>query len=309
MSEVSLDRLLILFSAGLGLMVLGGLNFLLNGVSRRVRMSLGGCAAFACTLAPLAIASPYVSAISFSVVLLGFGFLTAVSSATATKLFQSAMTIARRPSVHAAILVASGVTLMVGSLSHFSFDEDSSIEDDMAWMTEVCTRPPTHISTEDAAETDLGTSIPLKRTNEVRTQGVVDKLEKDVLSKSAFTERLIRSQPASDICNCHGWVFTGGRYWLSPEDVEQVLKDNGYQLVSDPRPGDVVIYRQGTTITHTAIIHSNPQTSTQLVEGKWGWMGVFIHRLEDTPYGTVRDFYRSARPGHVLRGLEGRRSE
>ena len=309
MSETAIDRLLILFSAGVGLMVLGGLNYLLNGQSRRLRMSLGGCAAIACTLAPLSIASAQVSAISFGVILLGMGFLAAITAPRVASLFQSVTTFARRPSVHAAILVGSGVVLMAASLTHFESEEEASFNRDMAWMAESISRPPSHLSTEDSATTDAGNTVGLHAPDVARSQEVITSAEQKVLSSFAYSERLIRLQPASDVCNCHGWVFTGGRYWISPEDVEQALKENGYQPVSDPRAGDVVIYRQGQMISHTAIVRTSGPGEPLLVEGKWGWMGVFLHRIDDSPYGRVHELYRSTRGGHVLHGLEERPAE
>lgn len=304
MSEVSLDRLLILFSAGLGLMVLGGLNYLLSRHNWYVRMSIGGFAAGVCALAPLAVATPKVSAASFGLILLGVGFLAAITAAGTTSLFHSIATFARRTSVQAAIVVGSGVALMAGSLTYYEFEEDASMNLDAVWMSEVFAQPLVHISNEESAETDEGEFIALKTPNEVRAQWDIDHAEKQVLSQGIYNERLIRVQPATDLCNCHGWVFTGGRYWLSPEDVELALKENGYQPVSDPRTGDVVIYRQGQMITHTAVVRTSGPGEQLMVEGKWGWMGVFLHRISDSPYGQLQEFYRSTRRGHVLRGLE-----
>ena len=41
-----------------------------------------------------------------------------------------------------------------------------------------------------------------------------------------------RVAPVDPACNCHGWVFTGGRFWVSGEDVPRILEDNGYRRVS-----------------------------------------------------------------------------
>ena len=42
-------------------------------------------------------------------------------------------------------------------------------------------------------------------------------------------------------------------------------------------------------------------SGTVLVEGKWGWMGVYMHRLRDCLYGPNVTFLRSDRRGHALR--------
>jgi hypothetical protein len=98
-------------------------------------------------------------------------------------------------------------------------------------------------------------------------------------------------------------VFAGGRYWIGPEDVEAILADNGYRTVSDPRPGDLAIYREGTAIAHTGIVRTGGPGVPLLIESKWGWMGVFLHRPEDTCYGQQITFYRGARDTHLVAGL------
>ncbi len=303
MSEASLDRLLILFSAGIGFMVLGGLNFLLSRMSRPLRFSVGGCAAFAWSLAPLALASPQVSVISASIVLLGLIFLVAVSSMPLDRLLRTTATLARHQTVQAGILIGVGVVMSAGSLTHFESEEEAVIDRDLSCLLMVPSKPPLHVSQQDVALTDTDHPIEMKTPDEARSQSMIDGIEKQALVGMGIAEHDIRLHPASDMSNCHGWVFTGGRYWLSPEDVEQVLNENGYQAVSDPRAGDVVIYRQGNVISHTAVVHSNLQAGSTLVEGKWGWMGVFVHRIDESPYGKVHEFYRSTRHGHMLRGL------
>ena len=41
-----------------------------------------------------------------------------------------------------------------------------------------------------------------------------------------------------------------------------------------------------------------------LVESKWAWMGVFLHPVDKSAYGTDFAYYRSPRSGHVLSGLQ-----
>jgi len=41
-------------------------------------------------------------------------------------------------------------------------------------------------------------------------------LENRFLVANHTGDRLIRRQPADDRTNCHGWVFTGGRYVYRP---------------------------------------------------------------------------------------------
>jgi hypothetical protein len=43
-----------------------------------------------------------------------------------------------------------------------------------------------------------------------------------------------------------------------------------------------------------------------LVEGKWGALGVLLHPVEKSMYGSEYTFYRSGRAGHLLVGVGGR---
>jgi hypothetical protein len=112
---------------------------------------------------------------------------------------------------------------------------------------------------------------------------------------------VIRRRPPADRCNCHGWVFAGGKYWVNPDQVEHILDDNGYQPISEPRLGDLAIYRNSAdTIIHTAVVRAICDDGIVLVEGKWGWMGVFLHPVGESCYGKNYGFYRSDRSGHLL---------
>jgi hypothetical protein len=75
--------------------------------------------------------------------------------------------------------------------------------------------------------------------------------------------------------------------------------------VTDPRPGDLAIYRDSKEISHTGIVRAIVNGMPPLVEGKWGWMGVFLHPVGDSIYGGKYTYYRSPREGHLLAGLEG----
>ncbi len=101
--------------------------------------------------------------------------------------------------------------------------------------------------------------------------------------------------------NCHGWVFTGGRFWLDVRVVEQVLRDNGYEPVEVPRVGDLVIYRgPGGEIVHSAVVRFADPGRPVLVEGKWGGDEVHLHPVDQSMYGTDFTYYHSPRPGHTL---------
>jgi hypothetical protein len=111
---------------------------------------------------------------------------------------------------------------------------------------------------------------------------------------------IVRSGPDPSH-NCHGWVFTGGQFWVAGV-VDDILADNEYRLVSTPAVGDLAVYRGARgEVVHSGIVRS--AEGCTLVESKWGPMSRFIHRPEDQPFGGACTFYRSDRHGHLLRGL------
>jgi hypothetical protein len=96
--------------------------------------------------------------------------------------------------------------------------------------------------------------------------------------------------------NCHGWVFTGGRFGIQDAHVATILKENRYSIVSDAQEGDLAIYRVNGRIKHTGIVRI--RSGRTFVESKWGPFGVFLH----TPASHTGScaFYRSSRSGHAL---------
>ncbi len=107
--------------------------------------------------------------------------------------------------------------------------------------------------------------------------------------------------PASGLSNCHGWVFTGGRYLLHEDHVALVLEDNGYAPVNQPQRGDLAIYRDSTQkIIHTGVVHAVCVDGEIQIRSKWGRGGVYIHP-PNTGYQGEITYYRSPREGHLLK--------
>jgi hypothetical protein len=115
---------------------------------------------------------------------------------------------------------------------------------------------------------------------------------------------LLRLAPPSENCNCHGWTFLGGHGWLRGGEVERLLPDNGYHLVDQPQPRDLVLYRDaGGQIQHSGQVFGLAEDGQVLVESKWGDRGLYVHLAALPDYGR-HEFYRSAREGHRLHGWE-----
>jgi hypothetical protein len=148
------------------------------------------------------------------------------------------------------------------------------------------------------ALTDLGREIELFHFDDMDELG---ELERQTLAADLFAHQIIRLGKPDEICNCHGWVFTGGQYGVHSVAVDDILVDNGYVEVSDVQAGDVVIYRTDDgEIQHTGLVRLTGADGLILVESKWGMLGVYIHPPEATPWGSNFLFYRSSRKGHVL---------
>jgi hypothetical protein len=107
--------------------------------------------------------------------------------------------------------------------------------------------------------------------------------------------------PPSEVCNCHGWVYTGGRFAIQSRFIPTLLADNGYEEVLEPQADDLVIYRaESGSVEHTGLVRMVGDDGLVLVESKWGPLGVYLHPVESQPYGTGHKFYRSPRAGHLV---------
>lgn len=107
-------------------------------------------------------------------------------------------------------------------------------------------------------------------------------------------------------CNCHGYVFTGGRFWVHGGQVPRILEDNGYAPISVPMAGDLAVYRNSLgVVVHTGVVRGLADDGVILVESKWGNIGRFLHPHDRHIYTEVESctFYRSPRDGHLLHGL------
>lgn len=146
--------------------------------------------------------------------------------------------------------------------------------------------------------TDRGQALPLIAYDEGDN---LTAAELQYLDSERFVHQVIRLHSPSTACNCHGWVYTGGRFAIQSRYIDALLADNDYAPVEKPRAEDLVIYRgpQGT-VEHSGLVRMVGKDGLILVESKWGPLGVYLHPVDAQPYGTTRSFYRSRRAGHVV---------
>jgi hypothetical protein len=172
------------------------------------------------------------------------------------------------------------------------------------FMGELMAMPPVEPEHAVTTTTDYGSPIRLMKAISPRAAEDLKPVEQRILTAMRRNGRLIRHRPADDLSNCFGWVFADGRYWLDGDQVERILAENGYRVAPRPSAGDVAVYRdEDGEIGHAAVVRAVCDDGSVLVEGKWGWMGVFLHRADDSCYGQGCTYYRSARSGHALAGL------
>jgi len=142
------------------------------------------------------------------------------------------------------------------------------------------------------AVTDRGKTIRLRRYVTP---------EHEPLVPDGFDGRVIVADSSRSPSNCHGWVFTGGRFQVGGADVATILADNGYVAVATPRPADLIVYRdeQGK-IVHTGLVKATGPDGFVLVESKWGPLDIYWHTPHDQVYSRRFEYWRSPRAGHEL---------
>jgi hypothetical protein len=197
----------------------------------------------------------------------------------------------RRTSFRTAFCCGTGLSLTILGQWQYQREENTAVCRDMEGLeTHPWRQPQPAPRPAIIAKTDRGSRVPLERV-ETQTRNYLNNEEERVLLQSAFRESIIRREPATDDSNCHGWVFTGGKYWVSGSAVDCILAENGYEIIVDPQPGDLVVYRRAGSPTHTAIVRYVTPGLPVLVEGKWSWMGVFLHPVDQSAYGTNHSYY------------------
>lgn len=152
--------------------------------------------------------------------------------------------------------------------------------------------PEIVIVSDMAALTDRGQAIPVRRYADPAAERSVP---------TGYEGRAILAGGAEALSNCHGWVFTGGRYAIAAENVDAILRDNGYERVEEPGLHDLIVYRDAAgRPVHTGVVKAVGADGFILVESKWGALRVFWHTPDDQGYSARFDYWRSDRGGHLL---------
>ncbi|MBI2805451.1 MAG: hypothetical protein HYX68_10785 [Planctomycetes bacterium] len=165
-----------------------------------------------------------------------------------------------------------------------------------------------------AARTDAGTPIPLYQSKtsieevQEKNRAIQNRLARQVakfLRREKLENLAIALAGPDPKSNCHGWVFTGGRFCVLGDAVEKILNENGYEKTKTPAAEDLIIYRDEDSpqIVHSGVVRAVGEAGFVLIESRWGVYGHYLHRPNDQPYGLNYSYYRSERNGHHLKGL------
>ena len=303
MTDEYYQQLVVGFFVGLGLFLASGANLLTRKNIPAIRwvatlgcilIALGGVWALAEDIASVQKTGIYLVSVVAVCWLAGSNRLALTVSSIATAL--------RRPAVRWGLLAIVGGVAAIGSVAFTESRFERDVDRQMAELDLLTAQPPT-TSPVIQATTDRGNYVAIKEAISPRDEADLHAIESLVLLNGSIRDSVIRSEPATDRSNCHGWVFTGGRYWITGTEVDRILTENHYQVVAESQPGDLVVYRAGPNVLHTAIVRYVSAGQPVLVEGKWGCTGVFLHSVDKSIYGTNFKYYRSPREGHILAGL------
>jgi hypothetical protein len=291
--------------AGSGLILVGLANLLAPRLGPRAR-AVGSVAAAAAFVAGVWVCFESATAVVTIAAILAAGLLAGLGlgSLTCRRAAARVATAACRPNPRWGLLTAAGIVLVAGGFGSFDAEEERRIDDDMTALTLAVEEHPVPVGARLPAATDRGTRIEVCLPTEVRDTRTAASIEENFLRRTPLAKSVICREPADDGTNCHGWVFTGGRYIVTGEMAERILAENRYEPVTRPRPDDLVAYWSDTKqLLHTGIVRYVTAGMPVLVEGKWGSLGVFLHPVDKSCYGENYTFFRSPRDGHLLAGL------
>jgi hypothetical protein len=299
------DSLFVFAAVGLSLLLVGGLNLALGGRCFWLRASVTLVLCGAVLGGLMALARPELTFRAARILLGVLLVATVLGSESCARRLTALAAFFRKPAPRWGLVALGGLGLILGSGLAFDLTDEEIIEQQLQDLDVAVAPPPSHPTDRARAATDRGTPIILREPISLRTADELAGQEEKTLRRLTYSDQVIRHSQPEESTNCHGWVFTGGKFILAPDDVETILKDNGYREVHEPQPGDLVIYRNSGGIVHSAVVRYVTEGQPVLIEGKWGALGVFLHPADKSCYGTEYTFHRSARTGHLLVGLGG----
>ncbi len=107
--------------------------------------------------------------------------------------------------------------------------------------------------------------------------------------------------------NCLGMIFASRRAWIETNHLYELLRQDGYNRVSerDIVPGDVVVYGTNLVPTHVGLImnihRDGSDIDNLMVLSKWGKEAEILHQADVVPdaYGQPVEYW-SERARHAV---------
>src|SRR5262249_11169044 len=120
------------------------------------------------------------------------------------------------------VLAVLLVLLGFGSLQGWAAWQDASTPE---WTGEEIPKavPPPLKPPPWTATTDRGRLVTLHVSASSDPAHCSELDEADYLQRADLTRKVNRTGTPTVDTNCHGWVFTGGRYWVKGEAVQSIL--------------------------------------------------------------------------------------
>jgi len=305
MSGEQFELTVVAFFVGLGLLAAGLANLLLRRRSTSLRIAASLLVIGIVLGGVWAITETSSSVERTGLILAGILATCQIAGSTClTSSLASASAMIRPAAIRWGLVTGAGLATAVGSALFSEYQIDRDIDFQMTELELLTSAPPATVPPDTHASTDQGSFIEIKEALALRNGADLERIESAFLQNAGIRDSIIRCESATDQANCHGWTFTGGRYWISGVEVDRILTENRYQAINDPQPGDLVVYRSETNVLHTGIVRYVSDGQPVLVEGKWGCTGVFLHAVDKSIYGSSFTYYRSSRRGHILAGLD-----
>jgi len=212
-----------------------------------------------------------------------------------------------RPVVQAVLVLTAGIGLLVLGVYQIDRDVQRDINESDRVLAMMSGSIAPDLSSSVVCRTDQGRVIHLHHSKPAEGDGQKPVTEADFIRALKLEAHLIQSGPADADCNCHGWIFAAGRYWLLGRSIDTILMDNGYREVQAPRTGDVAIFRDGKgEVSHSALVRGRGADGLILLESKWGQLGRYVHTANKHAYqGHAIRYYHTDRGSHTLHGIEG----
>src|SRR5436190_16522020 len=212
MSDEHFLRLFPAVCAGFGLLLAGGVNLLLLRRGVVVRLVATLLALGAAVGGAAALNQPGVATGTIQILAIGLLPCLLLSSRRLVDGVAGFVKFCQRPGVRFGVLTVAGVGVVIGSIVVFERTDEQMLAASESEMDLLYARVPTTPSERAKATTDRGTTIVLKEPAGTLDGDRLSAAEDKLLRDAKLGDQVMRRGPNGEKTNCHGWVFTGGKF-------------------------------------------------------------------------------------------------